>query len=248
MNAAARVEIGGFNAEPGTVGVAGDQDVPCLLRIVGEALFHFIFVSVVLGRAGGVQHAEMFQGLPEIPHQKTGQAPEGGVQRVGLVAMGQVETLSLSALSLPALLENKSLVESKSRKEGLVALGIRREKGIADLVGITRSLFLHVVIPIQQIEPSLPVKQGEEPEHIVVDLDDLAHAPVLPQFVPVPQFDIGVALGVIMLQGRKIQVLIFQKIVAPGAVAPMTVADEHIAAAGAQRQYGGLLKSTGEAG
>ena len=117
----------------------------------------------------------MLQRLPEIPHQKAGQFPEGGVQRVRLVSVGQVE-----ALPLAALFQNDALIKGKSREEGLLALGIRTKIGAADLVRITRSFFLHVMIAVQQIKPPLPVEQGEEPEHIVVDLDDLAHVSVFP--------------------------------------------------------------------
>ena len=51
-----------------------------------------------------------------------------------------------------------------------------------------------------------------------------------------------------MLQGRKIKVLVFQKVIAPGAVASMAVAEQHIAAAGAQQKDGGILKSAGQTG
>jgi len=243
MDTAAGVEIGGVRTEAGTVCVAGDQDVPGLLGIVGQALFHPVLVGVVFGGAGGVKHSEMFQGLPEIPNQKAGQPPEGGVQGICLMSVGQVE-----ALSLTALLQDNALIKGKSREEGLAALGIRAKIGVTDLVGITRSFFLHIMIAVQQIKPSLAVKQGEEPEHIIVNLNDLTHAPVFPQLIPVSQFNIGVALGIVVLQCRKIEVLVFQKIIAPGAVPPMTVAEQNITAAGAQRKNGGILKSVGQAG
>lgn len=237
MNAAASVEIRGIGAEPGAVCVAADQDAPLSLRVIGQALFHLIFVRVVLGGAGGVKHAEMFQGLPEISHQKAGKLPEGGIQRIGLMPVSQIK-----AGPGIAGLQDKSLIKGQSGEQGLMALGVRTKISIADLVGITRSFFLHIVIAIQQIEPPLPVKQGEEPEYIVVDLYDLAHAPVFPQFVTVAQLDIGEALGIIVLQGSKIQVLIFQEIVSPGAVTPVTVADQDIAATVAQRQDGSFLE------
>ena len=181
MDAAACVEIGGVRAEAGTVCVAGDQNMSGLLGIVGQTLFHPILVGVVFGGAGGIKHSEMFQGLPEIPHQKAGQPPEGGVQGICLMSMGQIE-----ALPLAALLQDEALIKGKSWEKGLAALGIRTKIGVTDLVGITRSFFLHIVIAIQQIKPPLAVKQGEEPEHIVVDLNDLTHAPVLPQLIPIP--------------------------------------------------------------
>ena len=68
----------------------GDQDVAGLLGVVREPPFHLVLMGVVLGGAGRVQNPEMFQRLPEIPHQKAGQFPKGGIKRVRLMPMGQI--------------------------------------------------------------------------------------------------------------------------------------------------------------
>ncbi len=194
MDAAACVEIGGVRTEPGPVRVSRDQNMSAFPGVVGETLLHRILMGVVFGGAGGVKHPEMLQRLPEVPHQKSRQPPESGVEGVRLVSVGQVK-----ALSLPPLLQDDTFIKGEAREKGLMALGIRTEIRAADLVGIARSFFLHVVVAIQQIKPPLAVKQGEEPENIAVDLNNLAHPPVLPQFISVPQFNIGVSLGIIML-------------------------------------------------
>ncbi len=175
MDAAAGVEIGGVRTESGTVGVSRDQNVPGFSGVVGEALFHCILMGVVFGGASGVEDPKMLQRLPKIPHKKACQPPESGVEGVRLVPVGEVKALPLSAL-----LQNDAFIKGESGEKGLMALGIRTEIGITDLVGIARSLFFHVVVPIQQIKSPLTVKHREEPENVAVDLNNLAHASVLP--------------------------------------------------------------------
>ena len=81
-----------------------------------------------------------------------------------------------------------------------------------------------------------------------MDVDDLLHIPVFPEFISVAQFDIGKTLGVIMAQGSEIQILIFQKIITPAPVAAVAVTDNHIAAARSQQQSGGILEGLAKAG
>lgn len=81
-----------------------------------------------------------------------------------------------------------------------------------------------------------------------MDINDLFHIPVFPEFISVAQLNIGKTLGVIMVQGSKIQILIFQKIITPAPVAAVAVTDDHIAAARGQRQSGGILESLAKAG
>lgn len=114
----------------------GDQDVTGLLGVVTKTPLHPVLMGIVLGGAGGVQYSEMFQRLPEIPHQKAGQFPEGGIEGIRLMPVGQIQTLVLTAL-----LQDEALVKSQAGKEGLTALGVRAEIGATDLVGITRSFF-----------------------------------------------------------------------------------------------------------
>ena len=81
-----------------------------------------------------------------------------------------------------------------------------------------------------------------------MDVDDLLHIPVFPEFISIAQLDIGKTLGVIMAQGSKIQILIFQKIITPAPVAAVAVTDDHIAAARGQRQSGGILEGLAKTG
>ena len=99
------------------------------------------------------------------------------------------------------------------------------------------------MVPIEKVKPVLAVEEGEEPEHIVVDLDDLAHPSVFPELVAVAKLNIGEALCVIMLQGSKVKILIFQKIVVGCSVAPVAVTEKTEAAAGGYRDRGGISES-----
>ena len=81
-----------------------------------------------------------------------------------------------------------------------------------------------------------------------MDIDDLRHVPVFPQFVAVPQFDIRKAILIVMGQGGKVQILIFQEIIAPASVAAVTVADDDVAAVRRKRKDGGVLKGFAKTG
>lgn len=87
------------------------------------------------------------------------------------------------------------------------------------------------MISVNHIKPVLLMKQGEEPEHIVMNFNDLAHSPVFPQLIPVSQLNIGKTLLIVMVQSRKIKVLVFEKVVVGIAPAAVAVADDSVAAA-----------------
>ncbi len=69
------------------------------------------------------------------------------------------------------------------------------------------------MVSVQHIQTPLGLEKGQEPENISVSFDDLFHTSVFPQLIPVTQLNIGVPCPVIVLQGRKIEILIFEKIV-----------------------------------
>ena len=73
------------------------------------------------------------------------------------------------------------------------------------------------------------VKPRQNAENVAVNLDNLLHGAVFPQFVPVPEFDARIAVPVIIFQRRFIQMLVFEKIIVGTAGSAMTVADQKIA-------------------
>ena len=69
------------------------------------------------------------------------------------------------------------------------------------------------------------MKTGEQEEDIAVGFDNLLHAAVFPKFIPISQFDVGITCFIIVLQGGKIQVLVFQEIIVGVPYAAVTVTD-----------------------
>lgn len=88
--------------------------------------------------------------------------------------------------------------------------------------------FDDVMIPVNHIKPPLGMEAAEKLEYIPMGFYNLPHAAVLPQFVAVPQLDIGIACLVIILQGGEIQIPVFQEIIVGAARAPVAVADQDI--------------------
>ena len=92
MNTAAGIAVGRlFGADHRMMGMAGDKKMSVILRPFDKALFGFLFPAVIFCRAGGIGNAELFERPPYITHEKTGQEPEGTVQRIRLMAMRQID-------------------------------------------------------------------------------------------------------------------------------------------------------------
>lgn len=65
MDAASAVIVKAvFCGKGRTVGMAGNQYMVFLFGPVMEPFFRFMLSRIVFGRAGGIENAEMFQGLP----------------------------------------------------------------------------------------------------------------------------------------------------------------------------------------
>lgn len=79
--------------------------------------------------------------------------------------------------------------------------------------GIVSVFFYHVMVAVEHIETSAFVETGEQGKDILMGFYDLFHAAVFPQFVSVPKLDIGISKDKVMLQGGKIEILVFHKIV-----------------------------------
>lgn len=72
----------------GTVSVTGYEMTMIFYSPVGKPLFNFGPETVILGSAGWVRDAQLFQWLPKVSYQKACQSPKGGVQHVCLMTMG----------------------------------------------------------------------------------------------------------------------------------------------------------------
>ena len=191
--------IRGCRVKMGPVGMAYNQRHTLGLGIIAQTAFDPVLAGIVFGCAGGVKDAEVLQGFPEITDQKAGKLPEGGIHNIRLMAVGEIQPVIF-----PGAFQDDPFMEGDMGKKGLVALGIRAEIRRAEGFAIALLFLCHIMVAIDHIQAVLPVEEGEEPEHITVDLNNLAHSPVFPQLIPVSQLNIGETLGIIMVQGSKV--------------------------------------------
>ena len=77
MHTAAGISVRGiFRIQHGAVCMTTDQRDALLFCKVSQPPFYFFLTGIVFGGAGGIQHAKVFQWLPDIADQKTGKPPE----------------------------------------------------------------------------------------------------------------------------------------------------------------------------
>ena len=230
VDAAPRVIVaGGFVGQNGTVRMPGNQNAVVFLRPLVQAHFTVIFDMIVFGGAGRIQYAQIFKGPPDIADKKTGKRPERRVEQAGLMPVRQVERHAGPAAGQQVCSEYDSLIKGEGGKERLHLLGLGTEISTAAF-GRVALLALHdVVIAVDKIQAVLLMKLFEKPEDIVVDINDVFHVSVFPKLIPIPQFNIGKPLSVVMFQRGKIQMLVFQKIIGGISHAPVTVAHQNIA-------------------
>ncbi len=188
---AARVEIAGlFVAQHGAMGMARDQITFFLYRPAGKQPLAALSVAVIFCRAGRVQDADLLQRLPQVPYQEAGQLPEGRIEDVSLMSVGEIQLQTAGSMDravLPcfcgmAYLEDYPLV-----------------------VGKFTAVFQSVVmISVEHIEPVFRLKKGVQPENIAVDFLNGIQTAVFPQFIPVPQLNIGKSVDIVMAEGGKV--------------------------------------------
>lgn len=129
------------------------------------------------------------------------------------------------ALPADLIFQDKPLVDAQPGHEGKAA-------ALAFAVIIIAAaqellVFLDIImIAEEHIQPVFPVKSRQQFKDIRVCLDDFLHAPVFPQFISVPKFDIGVVILIIIAQGGGVDAPVFQEIIAPVPRAPVAVAHD----------------------
>ena len=209
MDTAAGIHIGEVGCvQSGAVGMSGDQRISCFCGKAGQTLLYFIFMSVVFCCTGWVQHSVALQGTPDVTYKEAVDLPAGGVPKICLMPVGQIDTAAAAGV-----FQNQAFVKGQSRKQFLMTLGVRAEKGTAESLGIAGTFLFHIMVAVKQIKSVLPVKEGEKLEDIAVDFDDLLHVSVFPKFISIPQLDIGKTVSTVIFQGRKIKTLVFEKII-----------------------------------
>ncbi len=158
------------------------------------------------------------------------------------MSVRQIERYVRPAVRQQVCGENDSFIKGKGRKEGLHLLGLRTEIRTAAFGRVALPAFYNVVVAIEKIQPVLLIELFEKPKDIAVDIDDILHVSVFPKFIPIPQFNIGKSLSVIVFQSGKIEMLVFEKVIGGVSDASVTVTHQDIAGAVCKRQQRSILK------
>ena len=144
--------------------------------------------------------------------------------------LGKMLNVSRNKISTIIPFLKNDLIKRKILKERPDTLFFTAKAGSKEQIAKAGFFLFHIMIAVYHIESALSAVQGKEPEHVAVYFDDLAHFPVFPELIPVSQLNIGKSPLIVVRKGRKIKVLIFQKVVVGISPAPVTVADDGIAA------------------
>jgi len=168
---------------------------------------------IVFGGAGRIQYTQIFQRTPDIADKETGNRPECGIQKTGLMPMCQIERHTRPVAGQQVCGKDNTFIKGRDGKERFHSL----------------FSFDNVMVAVEQIQPVFLVELPEKPEDITMNIENVFHTSVFPQFVPVAQFDIGKTLPVIVFQCSEIQVLVLKKVVGGITNASVTVTHQNIA-------------------
>lgn len=83
-----------------------------------QPLFCCLLSRVIFGGTGGIKDAVMLQGLPEIPDEKAGETPEGGIEKICLVTVSEVD---VPGSGKSCVFQNDSGVKTDVRPERPIA-------------------------------------------------------------------------------------------------------------------------------
>ncbi len=149
MDTAAGVAVRGLSgADHGMMGMAGHQNMMLIRGPFCQALFGFFLFAVVFSCAGGIGDAQLFQRPPEITDQKAGERPEGAVQRVSLMTMGEIDIHDpFCILQDDARIKGNAGAERLFPQCAVAVVGM--QMGVAEAV----LLFDDIVVPIDGIQP-----------------------------------------------------------------------------------------------
>lgn len=182
MDTASAVVIEGvLSGESGAMGMAGDQNVIFLLGPMMETLLGFLFSRIIFRGAGGIQDAVALQRFPQIPDQKSGEAPERGIEQIRLVSVGEIDVFRFGRI---CVFKDDTGIEPDIRQERTIfqrrcvaaAVGI----GIVAFHHISLFVFYNIVIAVDHMKPSLLVEAGEQIKYIAMGFYDLLHIAVFP--------------------------------------------------------------------
>lgn len=102
----------------GAVCMTGDENDMFFSCKGLQPLFCCLFSRVVFCGTGGIQDAVMLQRLPEIPDEKAGETPEGGIEQICLMTMSKIDIFGTGRC---CIFQNDSGVKTDVRPERPIA-------------------------------------------------------------------------------------------------------------------------------
>jgi hypothetical protein len=224
MNTAPIVEkrdLSGFR-EAGSVGMSGNgQDQPPVEDPFLDPFFNPYELLIIPGWGGGVGNPPNLKGLPKDPHHESTHAPTGVIPPVGLVPVAKEEFL-------PGffVFKDQGLMVSQPPEEFLVFPVYRLKIRAEVFFQVVRVPVDHVVVSPDHMKAVLPVEFFKQLIDILMSLKNGIEMEVLPELIPVPEFDVVISLVEILLQRMVIDVAVFCKFIRKTIVAPMAIAEQ----------------------
>lgn len=83
------------------------------------------------------------------------------------------------------------------------------------------------MVAVNHVQPAGLIEFGQQLKGVGVGLNDGLLISIFPQLVSISQFDIGVAVGQIVLERATVDLLVGQKIIGAVALAAMAVAENN---------------------
>lgn len=233
-----RIAVDGVNR---AVGVPADEGAVLIIHPAGQDFFDFAALLDVLGGAGGVVNAEELEGTPQPADEKLHEVFEVDFPKIGLMSV-QNEKFAASF----CVAKDQTFVDFDAGEERGALAGVRvggPVKVAGDDAGVGAG---DVVVAEDQVEPPFLVKAFQQVEDAVMGFADVGEMAVFEEFVPVADFDVGVTLGVVVLKGVVEQDFVGNKVIRPGTIASMGIAEEDQAGVVVERDARGSLKNFGE--
>lgn len=243
VGASARVEVGRVTIDRvhRTMGMPTNQGEMVFCDPMGEDIFDFAALLDVLGGAGWVVNAEELKRPPQLADQELDKSLEVDFPKIGLVPVQDKKFTTRFGMA-----KDQPLVDFDAGEEGFAFAG-RFVGGPMELLGDHRRIGTgQIVIAIDQVQAPFPVKPFEQFKDVMMGGVDVGERAVFEQFVAVADFDVGVAVGVVMLEGVEEEDFVGDKVIRPRAISPMGIAKKNQAGLVVEGKARGGLKNFGK--
>ncbi len=233
-----RIAVDGVNR---AMGVPADEGEVLIRHPAGQDFFDFAALLDVLGGAGGVVDAEELEGTPQPADEKLHEVFEVDFPKVRLMPVQDKKFAAGFCMA-----KDQSFVDFDTGEKGeTLAGGVigGPVKVAGDDAGVGAG---DVMVAEDQVKPPFLVKAFQQVEDAVMGFADVGEVTVFKEFVPIADFDVGVTLGVVVLQGVVKQNFVGNKVVRPRAIAPVGIAEEDEAGVVVEGDERGGLENFGE--